>query len=94
MSVTGQRTAKLGLGFASAGALVLLGLWLWQQGQPWHRVSALCPLAFGQYVLMRLVADELFPRAWALLTRFLKQTAAVIFWLSALVSLWLMSHRG
>ena len=90
----GQRIAKLGLGFSGAGAAVILGLWLWQLGQPWQRVAALCPLAFGQIVLMRLVADDLFPRATLVLTKFLKQTAALVFWLAALVSLWLISNRG
>lgn len=81
------RLCKLSLGLLWAGALILLGLWLWGY-QP---AIALCPLAAGEFLAMRLIADDLSPRANAAATGFVKLVVCLIFWMSLAtmaVTLW------
>lgn len=80
------RAARLGLGGAWAGGLILSGLALW----PLHAPLALCPLAAGEYVLMRLVLDDLCPRANPEVTGFFKLVAALVFVLAlaGCITLW------
>ncbi len=83
--LTLARASKLALGALLSGGWMVCGFWVLENYSP---ALAVGPIAAGQYVLMHLVADDLVPGASPLATGFMKLTAGLVFWGSALLALW------
>lgn len=101
-----MRALSISLGCGWAGALLLIGLWLWDMpiadiGRSDLRVGRLvrcasvCVIAASQIVFMVWVADAVFPKAPQAMTWSLKLVAMAVFWLSLIVGLlygWELTH--
>jgi hypothetical protein len=75
-------------GLVWSGALVLIALACFERYPQWigpelARAAGVCCLAAGEFVLMAMVLDGLFPRANPSVTWTLKWTAGLVFWGSA-----------
>ena len=70
------RAFKLFTGIVLSGVGVIGGLWLCQNTSP---ILAVGPMAFGIYLLMCLVADDLVPGASPTATGYMKLTMAWVF---------------
>lgn len=94
-----MRTWRLVLGCIWAGALLLIGLWLWDMPikdtgpgtadlARLVRCGAVWAIAASQFVFMVFVADALFPRAPRSLTSFLKLVTGMLVWLTLGYGVW------